>query len=139
MDSTRARIAQNKSLMHLKTTHMTVKDLVTALRGCRFNFSNEADLQDGIEEVLTAKGFSFKREHTLVGAGVIDFFLAGGIGVEVKVKGSPILVTRQLLRYAECAEVKELVLVTARSRLGDLPDTLRGKRVTVVSLWEQAL
>ncbi len=125
--------------MHLKTTHMTVKDLVTALRGYRFNFSNEADLQDGIEEVLTAKGCSFERECALEGAGVIDFLLAGGIGIEIKIKGSPVLVTRQLLRYAECEDVKELVLVTARSRLGDLPDTLRGKRVTVVSLWEQAL
>ncbi len=119
--------------------YLTVKDLVTALRGCRFNFSNEADLQEGIEEVLTARGWRFEREHALEGAGVIDFLLAGGIGIEVKIKGSPVLVTRQLLRYAGCTEVKELVLVTARSRLGDLPDTLQGKRVTVVSLWEQAL
>ncbi len=125
--------------MHLKTTHMTVKDLVTALRGYQFNFSNEAELQDGIEEVLTAQGCTFERERALKGAGVIDFLVAGGIGIEVKIKGSPVLVTRQLLRYAECEDVKELVLVTARSRLGDLPDTLRGKRVTVISLWEQAL
>ncbi len=32
MDSTRARIAQNKSLMHLKTTHISVKDLDNAIR-----------------------------------------------------------------------------------------------------------
>ncbi len=118
---------------------MTVKDLVTAIRGYQFNFSNEADLQAGIEEVLKAQGFSFERECVLEGAGVIDFLLEGGIGIEVKIKGSPVLVTRQLLRYAGCEAVKELVLVTARSRLGDLPDTLQGKRVTVVSLWEQAL
>ncbi len=118
---------------------MTVKDLVTALRKYQFNFSNEAELQDGIEEVLKAQGCQFDRERALRDAGVIDFLLAGGIGIEVKIKGSPVLVTRQLLRYAGCTEVKELVLVTARSRLGDLPATLQGKRVTVVSLWEQAL
>lgn len=123
----------------MKTTHPTTADLVAALRRCQFNFSHEVDLQDGIEEVLKSQGYGFERERRLGAAGVIDFLVAGGIGIEVKIKGSPVLVIRQLLRYAECMEVQELVLVTARSRLGDLPAELMGKKVTVVSLWEQAL
>jgi hypothetical protein len=55
------------------------------------------------------------------------------------IKGSPSAVARQLVGYLECPEVRELVLVTARRALGHLPETVLGKKVTIVSLWTSFL
>ena len=71
--------------------------------------------------------------------GTIDFLIDGKIGLEIKIKGSPSAVTRQLMRYFECAMLKELVLVTGRAKLWNLPREILGKRLTVVSLWETFL
>lgn len=116
-----------------------VSSLVGLLKSRRFNYSTERDLQDGIDAVLEASGYRYEREKSLGGAGVIDFLIEGGVGVEVKIKGSPVEVARQLLRYAKEDAVTEIVLVTGRARLGKLPETLHGKPVTVVTMWESFL
>lgn len=124
----------------------TVSDLVTLLKSHRFNYSSEKDLQAGIETLLNERGYLYEREASLGDAGVIDFLLIGafgvergGIGIEVKIKGSPAEVARQLLRYAERNEINEIILVTGRARLGKLPETLHGKPITVVPMWESFL
>lgn len=109
--------------------------MAAAIKSFRFHYSNEKELQEGVGKALTAKGIGFEREKPIGKGGVIDFLVVGGIGVEIKIKGSPSAVARQLVAYAECGEVSEIVLVTGRSRLGRLPATILGKRVTVVTLW----
>ncbi len=116
-----------------------VKKLVAALRRRRFNYQNEKDLQAGVETALTEDGFQFVREHALGDAGTVDFFVGGFLGVEIKIKGSPSEVARQLLRYAGRDEVKGLVLVTGRSALSSLPDRLMGKPLHLVELWRTFL
>ncbi len=116
------------------------KVLVAALRKHRFNYSNEKDLQEGIEAALMQAAIPFEREKILgSGHGTIDFLVDGRIGVEIKIKGSPSGVARQLVRYVECDAVTELVLITGRMLLGRLPAVLRGKKLTVVNLWETFL
>lgn len=122
----------------MKTATNTSK-LIAALAARSFRFDNERDLQDGIESVLKEAGITFERERALGDAGVIDFLVAGGIGIEVKVQGSHPEVARQLLRYADREEITEIILVTSKLRLGKLPETLRGKRLSVVALWESFL
>lgn len=113
--------------------------LVASLRKRRFNYANEKDLQAGIETVLKADGFEFVRECQLGDAGVIDFLVAGCVGIEVKIKGSPSEVARQLLRYAGRDEVRGLVLVTGRAALSALPSKLLAKPLTLVELWRTFL
>lgn len=117
----------------------TVYDLVSLLKKHRFNYSNEKDLQEGIASLLIQNGIWFTRETPLGEAGIIDFMLLEGIGIEVKIKGSPVEVARQLLRYAGHREITQLILVTGRTRLGKLPPKLFGKPITVVSMWESFL
>jgi hypothetical protein len=116
------------------------KAVTDALRKRRFNYSGEKELQEGVEQVLSAEAIPFEREKVLPdGAGTIDFLVDGRIGIEIKIKGSPSGVIRQLLRYFECAQVAELVLVTGRVKLGKLPPEILGKKLTVVDLWRTFL
>jgi hypothetical protein len=121
------------------TSRSPVLSLVALLKGKRFKYSNERDLQDGLEDVFKAEGLTYQREMELAPGDIIDFLIEGSIGVEVKVQGSPAEVARQLLRYACCAQVTEILLVTGKLRLGALPEVLMGKPVYVVSLWRAFL
>lgn len=113
--------------------------LVAVLRKHRFNYRNEKELQDGIEEVLKAEGFDHVRECPLGDAGIVDFMVGGFLAVEVKIKGSPTEVARQVLRYVARDEVKAVMLVTSRSALSVLPRSLMGKEVFMVELWRMFL
>lgn len=103
-----------------------IEDICQALRTCRLRHGSEKDLQDGIERVLTARGFSFRREEDLgKEAGIIDFLILGRtdgeplkepIGVEIKIKGSIAEVARQLHRYAQSPRLGGLVLATTLMR-----------------------
>lgn len=115
------------------------KRLIASLRQRRFNYQNEKDLQQGIEEVLKKEDFPFMREFPMGDAGIIDFFVGGFLGMEIKIKGSPSEVARQLLRYAGRDEVKSLVLVTGRAALSALPSQLLGKPLLLVELWRTFL
>lgn len=116
-----------------------LKGVIASLRTRRFNYQNEKDLQAGIEEALKADRIDFVREHPLGDAGIVDFFVGGFLGVEIKIKGSPSEVARQLLRYAGRDEVKALVLVTGRAALSALPGTMLGKPLMLVELWRTFL
>ena len=112
----------------------TVAAVTRLLRGHRYHHANERELQDGIEAVLRDAKIAFEREKRLAEGDIIDFLVDGGLGVEVKVGGGLAAVTRQLHRYAENAAVTELLLVSSRLRLGQVPIELRGKRVHFLAL-----
>jgi hypothetical protein len=125
--------------MLLRAENVVLQAVIASLRRRRFNYQNEKDLQAGVESVLSADGFEFVRERALPDAGIIDFLVYGFLGIEIKIKGSPSEVARQLLRYARCEEVKGLVLVTGRSALSTLPSEMLGKPLHVVELWRTFL
>lgn len=110
--------------------------LASTLDRFRFHFVGEEELQCAVEQVLTDEGFSFSREHSLTEADRIDF-LVGGVGLEIKVDGSLSQVTRQLHRYAQCEEVKSLVLLTSRRKHCKMPPEMNGKTLTVI--WVSSL
>lgn len=114
--------------------------VIEAIRRYRFRWNSERDLQDGIEVALKRGGFAYERERSLEMAGIVDFLVAGGVAVEVKVDGSPVDVLRQLIRYADRPEVRAVVLVTAQRRLGRVVSgKVRGKPAYVVDFWKSAL
>jgi hypothetical protein len=113
--------------------------IVRLLTAHRFRWSNEAELQMGIAQVLAEAGISHEREAVLSGAGRIDFLLADGLGLEVKVDGAPAEVARQILAYAHHPRITALIVVTARAGTASLlPASSGGKEIHVVSLWRGA-
>jgi hypothetical protein len=109
-----------------------ISELADVIGRHRYRFSNERDLQDGIQRVLELNSIGHSREYRLTGHDIVDF-LVGDVGIEVKVSGSPVQVYRQLARYAESEEIAGLILVTARTQLSPAKIIL-GKPVKTVKL-----
>lgn len=110
-----------------------VHELAAAIRCHRYRFSSEIGLQDGIALVLGDAAIAVQREVRLSFRDRIDF-LAGDVGIEVKVKGSFSSVVAQLLRYTTHDRVAALILVTDRTQLSGMPAILGGKPLAVVNL-----
>ena len=103
-------------------------------------FRAELELQDGIEQVLTAEGIEFEREVSLAKGDKVDFLIEGSIGLEVKVAGGLSGVTRQLHRYAQSDRIASLLLVTTRLAFHtNLPGELHGKPLEVATLINSVL
>lgn len=106
----------------------TVTDL---LSGRRFPLEDEKATQRAIADVLDANLDEWARECSVDG-GIIDFRALGDIGVEVKLKGQPAAILRQLERYAADPTLAALVLVTAKPVA--LPLLIGGKPVRIIDL-----
>jgi hypothetical protein len=109
----------------------TLDKVLAVLRGHRFRYTNEDELQEGIAAALDASGLKPLREVRLSDADRIDLFV-DPVGIEVKVAGSQTHPWDQLKRYASHDAIQSLILVTNRPYT--LPDEVGGKRLRVVSL-----
>lgn len=102
-----------------------VEHVLGLLRAHRYGYADEREFHVGIEAVLRGAGIPARREVVLSRRDRIDFLLPGGLGIEVKLAGTPGDVLRQLRRYAASAQVTGLLLVTSRARhVRGLPDRL---------------
>ena len=112
----------------------TTRDaVVAALSAIRCDASGTEDrLHMQAAHALEAAGIAAQHEAQLAPRCRIDF-LAGTIGIEIK-KRRPRsgALLAQLRRYAACAQVSELVVMAPRGV--NLPRTIGGKRVTMLSL-----
>lgn len=108
------------------------------IRAHRFHFKNESDLQDGIEQVLKKAGVAYEREKALGDFGIIDFLIDGRLGVEIKIKGSPSAVARQVLDYLKDSRIEEVVVISTRVFASRYLKSkgLSLKKITVIDLWE---
>jgi hypothetical protein len=109
--------------------------LTTLLSSYRFVVASEQELQRSVAQALRVERVAFAEEVSLGAGERIDFLCEGGIGLELKIKGSPSEVLLQLQRYAASEAVTELVLVTTRiqhhAMLGS-QRTVGGKPLRVV-------
>lgn len=118
------------------------EEVLAALRQLRIGMiRDEYDIQQLIEEALIAHGIPYKKEYRLAPRNRIDFYIEGGIGLEVK-RGKPnsTLVTRQLQRYASFEEIQTIILVVDRNV--NIPDSISGKKCILFGLnrlWGVAL
>lgn len=112
--------------------------IVEFLKQYKYPVGNEVAFQEMLDTVLRDGGFNVIREFNLgFGHGRIDFYLPEQkIGIELKVKGSPSEVIRQMHRYAQSELVDSLVLVTGRARLDFGSKELNGKPLLIACLWE---
>jgi hypothetical protein len=112
---------------------MTLDEVVDVIRGHRFAYVDEDELQRGIAAALTAHGMTVEREVRLDARSRLDL-LVGRIGIEVKVGGSAGALCRQVTRYAESDRLDAIVAVTSRVRHLALPAEIAGKPVRAVSV-----
>jgi hypothetical protein len=112
---------------------MNAQQVCNILKGYRFNYANEQDLQEGIKRAFTAEGLEFGEEVSLSKRDRIDF-MVDRVGVEVKV-GHPLsAVMRQIHRYSQDEQIDELLVVTNRCRHSIIPEIVNGKPVVVLFL-----
>lgn len=112
--------------------------VLVALRAGLFRVSDEADLQCQVAEALKRAGITyFRREHYLGSSkrDRIDFWFAmHGVGLELKVGQTEKGILRQLLRYAEHREVRELIIASTHHSALRLPHLILGKRLHSIHL-----
>lgn len=120
----------------------TLERVLNSLKNLRTGLTfEEYILQDVVAEQLQKSGILFKKEYGLAPGNRIDFFVEGGIGIEVK-KGKPNSkqVTAQLQRYTSFDEIKAVILVVQRSV--SIPSRINGKKCVMLGLnrlWGVAL
>lgn len=100
----------------------------------RLSLADEKVLQQEIGRVLAECGIPFEREKGLGDGDICDFLIAGGIALEIKIKGGKVAIYRQCRRYCAHDEVRALILATAVAM--GLPPTIDGKPAVVASLSE---
>ncbi len=116
------------------------REMTDLLSGYAYSFDCEDSLQRGVAAVLEAGGVEHDREESLAPGDRIDFMCwQEEIGIECKIDGACMAVTRQLMRYASHDKVRGLILVTSRMRHKGVPTTLNGIPVEVVCVAEGAL
>lgn len=92
---------------------MTGKEIADLVRRYRFTYRNEAELQDALAAMLEDADYDVEREVRISDRDRLDL-MVGRVAIEVKTKGSPVNLARQLQRYAHSDLVEEIVLVTSR-------------------------
>lgn len=117
----------------------TITAIRNAMRGTRFNFTTETELQEGVAMLLAAKSIAFQREVILDAENRIDFFFPAGVGLETKINGSLSEIARQVQRYMERPEIDALILLSRRSNVHDLPGEINGKPLHIITLWSNGL
>lgn len=113
---------------------MTSPDLISALSRLRFRYATEKDLQDGIEKVFREGDISFIREYEISSSDRLDFLVAGGIALEVKIKGSLPELVRQIARYARHEDIQEVLVVGTPRWIPQVPAAIEGKPVYALRL-----
>ena len=117
---------------------VSISGFLEILKSYRYSVGSEDTFQRGVEHALRCHGIVFLREHQLGPKfGRIDFYVPDvKVGIELKVKGSPSQVLRQIHRYAHCPDISALILLTARARLAFSPMQINGRPFVSVPVWE---
>lgn len=110
--------------------------ITMALSAYTFGYSDESELQAGMEKAFAADGVGgFEREYRLSDSDRIDFYWPEtGIGVEAKIDHSLSALTRQVHRYMQHDAIRGLIVVSGKVRLLRLPERINDKPVHCHSL-----
>ncbi len=109
--------------------------LAAALSRYSFVAHDEHRLYLVLEEVFSASGHRYVREHRLDEKSRLDFWFPDlRVAIEVKVGGKLHDLRRQIERYAEHPQVGGILVVSTLAKLTQLPDTLADKPVRACRL-----
>ena len=111
----------------------SLESVLAALHTLRIGAADsEERLHEQAAAAFARAGLEAAHEVRLASGCRIDFMI-GDIGVEIKKKRPQrASLTAQLARYADCPQVAQLVVLAPRGI--DLPKTIGGKPVTMMSL-----
>lgn len=110
---------------------MDVRGLVRFIGSRRWPLSDEKRLQATMAEEFAEAGIVAEREVHLGDGDIIDFMI-GGVGIEVKIKGSKREMYRQCERYCSHEQLKSLILATNVAT--GMPVTINEKPILVAML-----
>jgi hypothetical protein len=120
----------------------TIDNVIAALRQIRLSVvCEEHKIVQVVANHLIAAEIPFFREYKLDPHNRIDFFIPGGIGIEIK-KGRPphASLISQLERYTSFDRIKVVILIVERK--ATIPDDINGKPCILMALnklWGVAL
>lgn len=97
-----------------------------------FPLHDEKRAQADLAQALEESGIAYEREVVLATGDVVDFMLADGVALEVKLRAPKRAIYRQLTRYARHAPVAGIILAS-NTAMG-LPESINGKPVAIMSL-----
>lgn len=112
-----------------------IKKVEYVLKGHRFDLHNEKALQAHMETALKESGLTVSREVRLNSKSIIDFLVGEPgcrVGIEVKIKGSPMAIYRQCARYTDHEWIDGIILATNRTI--HMPETINNKPTRIINL-----
>ena len=118
----------------LAEQNVDVNKVLSTLKQLRLGVIDyERTIYKSIGQKLNDDNIPFYTEYSLGKRKRIDFYVPGGIGIEVK-KGKPNrqCIFEQLNKYAESNEINILILITERNIT--VPEIICGKPCFVISL-----
>jgi len=104
-----------------------MNELVAILRSYSFRCVNEAELQGAVKTVLSTAKIAYEREVSLSPRERVDFLIAGGIALELKVRTNGKALMEQAARYAASERVNSILIASTDHRGLSLPSTINGK------------
>lgn len=114
-------------------------DLVSQIAGILSDITtwpkDEKQLQQWTQDRLAVAGIDFRRE-VKSGSGYVDFVI-GRTAIELKVRGSLLKVTRQVIRYLEDDRFDMGIIVSTKPFQGGLDLGQLSKPIHVIELWRQ--
>ena len=111
----------------------STEEILEVLRRCVPRPGPERVLAEDVRRALQEAGIPFAGEAGLE-TGRVDIRVSS-TAVELKVRGSPASVIRQLARYGDDPTVEAVVLVTTSRKIASqMPTSVRGKPLRVVHL-----
>ncbi len=100
------------STVQSPAAELVARHVITELSRFGYRFGSEAQLHDGIAEVLRSGGLRFTREVRISEKDRLDFLVDGGVTIEVKIAGSYAEALQQSARYLDQAEVDVVIIAT---------------------------
>jgi len=127
----------------INLTAMQMRRVSVILSGFAFRYSHEIQLHEAIASVLDGNGIPFQREVAIDAKNRVDFLLAGGLAIEVKVDGTFSQAITQVNRYCGLDAVHGVLLAAAcawaRLALPASQSGFQGKPVGLIWLRRKAL
>lgn len=110
---------------------MNIDELASIVSKHKFKYSDEKELQDGLELLFSKKDVPYRREVRLSRNDILDFVIDIDvcIGIEVKIAGSQNALLRQINRYLAHDEIKAIFVIGSPYWINNLPNILNNKPI----------
>lgn len=105
----------------------------------RFRFTNEIELQSGVQQVFERSKIGFVREKSLNAKDRPDFLVEDGIAIEIKIQGTFAQAVRQIDRYAKHSAVRSILVIGSPVWINRIPLVIGGKPVHTIRITESLL